>query len=85
MYLSVMPNSMGAQMTKHTKAVPATPLPWKLSPCKVDGFRVFRIERQTGPCLRADYEFLLGNDGAPIEFNHRMQAEALLREPVESS
>lgn len=64
-------------MTKHA---PAIPLPWKLSPCKVDGFRVFRIERQTGPCMRDDYEFLPGQDGAPLEFNHRAQAESFLRD-----
>lgn len=51
-----------------------TPGKWKVSPCKVDGFRVFRIECQTGPCLRDDYEFLMGADG-PLEFRSRQEAE----------
>lgn len=33
---------------------------YRPSKCKVNGFVVYRLERQTGPCLRDDYEFLRG-------------------------
>lgn len=49
---------------------------WKPSRCKVNGFMVFRVERQTGPCLRDNYEFASNADG-PLEFNSEREAEAM--------
>lgn len=49
---------------------------WKPSPCLLDGFHVHLIERQTGPCLRDDYEFARDESGNLLEFRNRKEAEA---------
>lgn len=53
---------------------------WKPSLCKVDGFVEYRLERQTGPCLRDDYEFAVGADGRPLAFRNYQEAKAAIRE-----
>lgn len=53
------------------------PGPWKPSPCRLNGFHVWLVERQTGPCLRDDYEFARDGDGNLLEFRNRREAMAV--------
>ena len=50
---------------------------WKPSPCRLNGFRVYLLERQTGPCLRWDYEFAHATDGSILEFRNAHEAQAV--------
>ena len=48
--------------------------PWKPSRCRLNGFHVWLIERQTGPCLRDDYELSRDADGNLREFSNERDA-----------
>lgn len=49
---------------------------WKPSPCRLNGFHVYLVERQTGPCLRDDYELARDDDGKLREFRNEREAQA---------
>lgn len=49
---------------------------WKPSPCRLNGFHVWLLERQTGPCLRWDYEFAHDASGTILEYRNELQAKA---------
>ena len=51
---------------------------WKPTRCRGDGFYQYRIERQIGPCLRDDYEFLRDDQGEPMEFRSRHEANGYI-------
>ena len=48
---------------------------WRPSPCRLNGFHVWLLERQTGPCLRDDYEFARAADGSLLEFRNRQECQ----------
>lgn len=53
-------------------------LTWKPSPCRLNSFSVYLLERQTGPCLRWDYEFARDVDGKLLEFRNEAGARAAI-------
>ena len=61
-------------MTRATAIYPGYPGPWFPQLCKVNGFAVYRLERQTGPCARDDYEFARDEDGRIFEFRESADA-----------
>ena len=63
-------------MARSTDRANHTPGPWKPQAVRLNCFHVYLIERQTGPCLRDDYEFANDPDGNLIECRNRREAEA---------
>lgn len=47
---------------------------WRPSPCRLNGFHVYLLERQTGQCRRWDYEFARDASGNLLEFRNRGEA-----------
>jgi starvation-inducible outer membrane lipoprotein len=50
------------------------PGPWKPSRVKVDSYRAWRVERQTGPDAVKDYEWATGTDGQPWQSHGEQEA-----------